>query len=458
MSITPRWRPATLSPMQLAYVNSTHRMNVVVAGRRSFKTEGAKRRVVREAIKFTRYSDGRFFCCAPTQQQAKDIFWEDIKALIPDDMLRATPRKSISDSELTIQLWNNAVIKVAGLDKPQRIEGKDWDGGVITEYGDCKPDVFSLHIRPMLTRGGWIDIEGVPEGRNHYYELADSVAKGEYPGAVRHHWTTEQVLHLWLGKEAAERELDEARRTLDTLSYRQEYLADFISFEGAAYYAFDDSLNVPQKGERVRYDSRYPLVFAFDFNRQPGVALILQEQPASAHSWVQKPNNRHGTLTCVIDEVFIERNSNTRKVCEQLVERWADIHTNGDVLLYGDPAGGAKTSSAVEGSDWDIIKDMLKPAFGSRVKDRVARSAPLVRTRLNTTNARLVSADGSVGTIIDPSCKRFIRDLEGVECKDTGELVKDKDSKLTHISDAFGYYVSEKFPSIGGSTNEFHTY
>jgi hypothetical protein len=422
-------------------------MNVVVAGRRSFKTEGAKRRLVRAAMTFTQYNDGRFYACAPTHQQAKDIFWEDIKALIPDDMLIGRRTDSISESDLTVHLWNNAVIKVAGLDRPQRIEGKDWDGGVISEYGDVKKDVLPLHIRPMMTRGGWIDIEGVPEGRNHYYELADEVKHGHRPNAAHHHWTTEEVLHLWLGEEAAETELAEAKRSLNALEYRQEYLADFVSFEGIAYYAYDETLNIPPPGFRVRYLDSAPLILCFDFNRTPGVCLVCQEQHAVRHSWVKQPNlSKDGMLTCAIDEVFIERGSNTRRVCETIMERWAGLH-EGEVMVYGDAAGGNKTSQGLDGSDWDIVFAMLKKGFKGRVRDRVAKSNPAVRARLNSVNYRLVAADGSVGTVIDPNCKRFIRDLEGVEADERGDIVKDKDSMLTHISDGFGYYVAERFGS-----------
>lgn len=454
--LTPRWHRAVLSPPQLAYVNSRARINAVVAGRRSFKTEGAKRRLVRRAIEFTEYSDGRFFATAPTNQQAKDIFWEDLKALVPEwALLGGSRRASVSDSELTIDLANGARLKVAGMDKPQRIEGRDWDGGVITEFGNCKPNVFSEIVRPMMTRGGWVDVEGVPEGRNHYYEFVCDVRADRVSGAALHEWTTEETLHLWLGRERAEQELAAARRSMDALVYQQEYLARFVSFEGQAYYALDRGLNVasaagpPERGPAL-YDPDLPLVLCFDFNRNPGVCAYVQEHPAARYPWLPRVPES-GEVTAVIGEVFIRRHSNTRKVCERILADWGERH-RGEVYVYGDATGGAKKSAA-EGSDWEVIEAHLRPVFGHRYRDRVERSNPAERARVNSMNARLVAADGTVGMIVDSrAAPNVLRDLEGVEANDAGEIVKEQGSPLTHISDAIGYYVHSRFPIGGGHT------
>jgi len=442
--MTDRWHPAVLSREQLNYVESTDRVNVVVAGRRSFKTEGAKRRVVLGALAHSLYHDARFFCCAPTQQQAKNIFWDDLKLLVPNWALQGHRREAISDGELKIKLVNGAQIWVAGLDKPQRIEGRDWDGGVITEFGNCKSNVLDEIIRPMMTRGGWIDIEGVPEGRNHYYSLACDVQDGKRNGAY-HHWTTEEVLHLWLGEEAAAEELADAQSAMDKLIYQQEYLARFITLEGQAYYAFEPESNVTVA---TRYDPGLPIHLCFDFNRSPGIALVLQEHPVDWYPGVHA-NKLHDTLTCAIGEVWKPRNSNTRKICTRLLTDWGK-HTQ-DVFIHGDATGGAKTTAAVEGSDWDIIETMLKPTFGHRYKDMVPRANPPVRVRVNSVNTRLVAASGEVGVLINPKrCPNLIRDLEGVEADSAGEVIKEKNGPLTHISDAFGYYLNEYFPLSGG--------
>lgn len=428
--LTKRWHPAMLSDKQYAYLRSQARINLVASGRRSFKTEGAKRRLVRAALTFSRYADGRFYACGPTQQQSKDIFWDDLKALVPDWALLKSRDQSISESELTIELCNGAVIRVAGLDKPARIEGRDWDGGVVTEYGNCKAGVFDNHIRPMMIRGGYIDIEGTPEGHNHYYKLVRRVQSGELKESAYFHWTTEEVLHYWIGEERAAAELAHAKSTMDELSYQQEYLGDFVLFEGRAYYCFTEESVRP-----IKYDPRRRLILCFDFNVEPGVAAVCQEIDGS---------------TCVIGEVWIPRNSNTPAVCRRIKQDWG--HHKGGFLVCGDATGGSRGTAQTEGSDWELIRTELR-GLGAVSYD-VPRANPAERARVNAMNSRIKAADGTRRLFVDPKCKHIIEDLEGVALLKggSGEIDKKHDPLRSHISDALGYYVVRYHP-VGDTTS-----
>ena len=439
--LTPRWTRCKLDPRQYAYLTSMARINTVPAGRRSFKTEASKRRVVSRAIKFHAYPNGRFFACAPTQQQAKDIFWADLKAMVPVWALRTRrPDIDISESELTIKLWQGAILKVAGLDKPARIEGGDWDGGVIDEYADCRPDVLDEHIMPMLVRGGWIDVIGVPGGRNHYYRFAQKVLNGELSDAAYFHWKASEVLHLYLGRERAEAFLDEMRKQMDPLTFDQEFNASFVTFEGRVYYGF---LQETHASERLRYDPSLPLILCFDFNVAPGICLICQEQPYRGD---RLDVDRAKTVTCCIDEVWIRNNSNTVRVCREVIERYG-AHP-GEVWCYGDATGGARGSAKVAGSDWELIEQALSPVFGGRLYPAYKKSNPRERVRINAMNSRIRAADEKIRFLVDPvKCPRTVMDFEGVVWNDkTGEIDKTSDKTLTHLSDAIGYYVAQVHP------------
>ncbi len=445
------WTPAKLLPQQLAYLHSTAWMNVVVSGRRSFKTEAAKRRVVRAAMMHTE-PGGRFFCTAPTQDQAREIFWEDqsnIRDLVPSFMLAGGARAAIRHSSpQTVFLANGARIIVAGLDRPARIEGGFWDGGVITEYGNCKANILAEHISPMLARGGWLDIEGVPEGRNHYYDLVCDVRAGKIPGARLFEWNSEDALPLYLDDAAGF--LERERAHMSARQYDQEWLGMFVSMEGQAYYAFDPELNVSPPGQQVLHDPDLPLILCFDFNRVPGVCAYLQEHPLDRYPWIKNPNTDQKTVTAAVGEIFIRHDSNTRRVCQRIIEDWGHIHRV-DVILYGDATGGAGGSAKVEGSDWDIIENMLRPVFKHFLRSGVPEANPAVRSRVNSVNTRLVAANGAVGMVIDQkNCPNLIRDFEGVEADDAGEIVKEQGSPLTHISDGVGYYLHRVFPAIAG--------
>jgi hypothetical protein len=77
-----------------AYWNSPHRFNVVPAGRRSGKTELAKRKLVRRALAATTSWVPSFFAAAPTRDQAKRIYWDDLKALVGRNILAKPPSET----------------------------------------------------------------------------------------------------------------------------------------------------------------------------------------------------------------------------------------------------------------------------------------------------------------------------------------------------------------------------
>ena len=240
--------------MQEAYSNSKHRFNTVPAGRRSGKTEVAKRRLIKRAIDFPKFDTPRFFAAAPTRDQAKRIFWQDLKDLVALKY-RAGPA---IESDLIIPLKNGAEIHVFGMDRPERIEGTPWDGGVLDEYANMKPEAWAAHVRPALAdRNGWCDLIGVPEGRNHYYDmdLAAKAAMREFGAAsewASFHWVSADILPA--GEIAA------ARRDLDPLTFAQEYEASFVNFEGRAYYPFDAAVHCA----RLDYDPHQKLFLRAD--------------------------------------------------------------------------------------------------------------------------------------------------------------------------------------------------
>ena len=433
--LTPRWSPLRPHPTQLAYWNSPHRFNVVPAGRRSGKTERAKRKLVRRAIAGTAFTPARFFAAAPTRDQAKRIYWDDLKRLCPPNLIIGTP----SESDLMIRLPFSE-IWVLGMDKPARIEGAPWDGGILDEYANMKPETWGAHVRPSLSdRLGWADLIGVPEGRNHYYDAYLAAQTQMLEQGEKSEWGA----FTWLSSDILpESEIIAAKRDLDPLTYAQEYEASFVNFEGRAYYAFTDANKARL---RDRYNPKAPLIFCLDFNVAPGVATICQE--------MELPNGTTGTG--VIGEVWIDDNSNTPAVCRKLLRDWGNHE--GRIEVYGDATGGARGTAQVDGSDWDLAKKVLRSGdgdlagLGQRVSFHVKPANPKERSRVNALNSRTCAIDGTIRLMVDPTyAPKVVRDLEGVRTLKggSGEIDKKIDPRLSHISDALGYYIEYRFPLV----------
>lgn len=423
-----RWTPLRPHPVQQELWNSSARFITVPAGRRSGKTELAKRRLVLSAMDGTDFFPARFFAGAPTRDQAKRLYWDDLKALSPPELIAGKPQ----ETELLITYVNGSQIQVVGLDKPQRVEGTPWDGCVIDEIADVKATTWPNHVRPALSdRRGWAWLIGVPEGRNHYYEL-HKAALADTTGTWKSFtWPSADIL--------PPEEIEAARLDLDPLVFDQEYGASFLNFTGRAYYAFLESRHCAQ----LAYDPKAPLILCFDFNVSPGVAVVAQEQLL--------PNKLLGTG--VIGEVWIKNDSNTEMVCRRLIHDWGKHE--GEVQVYGDATGGARGTAQVEGSDIDLIERQLRPTFGQRLSFHIPTHNPAERARVNAMNSRLLNGAGEIRLMVDPArAPHVVTDLEGVRVVSggSGELDKKHDKRLTHPTDALGYYVEYRFPITAAGT------
>lgn len=410
---TRRWTKMRPHAKQREYYTSEARFVVVPAGRRSGKTEICKRRKVKRMLTYNDVWDDPYFVFgAPTHAQAERLFWGDLLKLIPRDFIAST-------RGTTAQLVNGVQIIVTGMDKPERVEGIPIYDLSLDEYGNMKPEVWPEHLRPALSdQNGRADFIGVPEGMNHYQELALAAQTDTSGDWAFYSWWSEDILPA--GEIAA------AKRDLDDLTYRQEYQAEFVTFEGLAYYNFDPKIHASRV---LPYDPDLDLFLCFDFNVAPGVVAIAQQCPVTGHYFV-------------IGEVWIPRNSNTILVCSRIAADWGKHR--GDVYCYGDATGGAKGSAKVLGSDWDLIAQQLRPIFGSRLKFRVPKSNPYERVRVNAVNSFLLNVANEARLFIDPTkAKHVVDDLAGVRLVEggSGEIDKTSYPKLTHISDALGYML-----------------
>ncbi len=425
--LTPRWRPMKMHAERERLLSSPARHRLVAAGRRSGKTEDAKRIVIvgdanhPGALCPPDVPNPRFGIAAPTREQVKRIWWDDIKRMSP-----AWAIDAIHETELSIRYVTGSLLCLIGLDKPQRAEGDPYDGLVLDETQEVKPSAWLSSMRPTLSnRGrppGWPLRIGRPKGRNHFWDWFQEGQDAKNPDTQSFTWKSAEVL--------SPEEIAAAKRDLDPRTYQQEYEATFLSATGLVYYAFDRDVHLRD----VRYDASLPLVFCFDFNVAPGSAVVVQEQNG---------------VTCVVGEVHIPDDSRTDLVCSRLCAAYPNHRS--DVLIYGDPAGNQRRTSA-QSNDWDIVKQHLRRTF-PRVLDRVARSAPPIVDSVNSVNARLLNAAGECRFALNPqAAPQTLRDFEAVAWdtdKDTRDIDKD-DQKRTHWTDALRYYIHERFP-IGGS-------
>ena len=428
--LTSRWTRLFYHRAQWALWTAIFRFCVIEAGRRSGKTEIAKRRGVLAALNAPAHIvDYLVAYLAPTRDQAKAIYWEDLKRLVPYHLVH-----SVSEQHLTITLVNGAAIAVVGMDKPARIEGRPLDWAFVDEFANMKPGTWERHIRPALEtpgRPGRAWLYGVPRPSRQFKEAANWALDPANEDVGYFWWPSSDIL----SPEA----IAAAKRDLDELTYAQEFEAKRVNFTGRVYYDFLAGTHT----DSVVYDPNRDLHFLFDFNREPGVAAVAQELPYKGPK-----QSVAEVVTAIVGEVYIPRNSTTPRVCRKLIEDWKE-HP-GEVYLWGDVTGGAKGTAKIDGSDWDLILSHLAPVFEGRLHDRVGDENPPQRARVNAVNARIQAADGTVRLLVHPTrAPHVVEDFENVIWLEggAGEIDKDADDTLTHLSDAIGYYVFERYPT-----------
>ncbi len=194
---------------------------------------------------------------------------------------------------------------------------------------------------------------------------------------------------------------DNMAAQLDEKGIKQELEGEFISRAGgAAYYQFDRTRNV----QEVNWNGQLGFI-GLDFNVTPFCAVIGLFSSGKFF---------------IFDEIYMTGGSDTYMMAAELSRRGY-----GNFQVIADSTYSNRKTSGK--SDKRILESAGFTCMSTR--------NPFVVDRVTNMN-RLFAQDR---VIIDPKCKKLIRDLEQVTFKDNGQL-DGSNKELTHISDALGYF------------------
>lgn len=416
-----RWYKLKEHPIQRALieaVGSGVRFPVVPAGRRSGKTERAKRFVAKQAMG---NAGERYFIAAPTRDQVKKIYWADMKLLCLTSLCSKAP----SETDLIIYLDNGTEVHLIGLDRPERIEGILWTGGVVDEIADTKPEAWEANIRPALdtfnpTRPeyrAWCWLIGVPDGLNHYYDMVQYAEAANDPDWRVFHWKSSEIL--------PESIILAAKRQMSPKQYRQEYEA---SFEGASGRIYEDYSKANHTDAVI--EPHEQLLWMHDQNYTP----------LSSAVGVRRDNKLF-----LLDEIVLT-SAVSKQSAVEFVEKFKD-HKNRHVLIYGDPAGQAGEKHG-HASDYTDIEGVLR-AHGWTFTRKVKPAHPAIKDRQNAVRARICSADGVRSLFVNPNTAKWCdKGLATVQLKDGSAFQEDQSNKYQHITTAIGYCVDVEWPAV----------
>ena len=330
----------------------------------------------------------------PTRELGAKLFFYPFCTILDNIGIRY----NTNVAELTIKTQHGNVSVKSG-QYPERIVGETFTDIGIDELDALPMEKGLQTVRRMRERNrgrkdSHLFLVGTPEGFRALYEV---LIREPNPDTKVFHANTYDNHHLPQGY------VDELYNTYDNKMVQAYIRGKFVNLVGlTAHYAFDRKLHVkpvefPEIGSAIHV--------GIDFNVNPLCAC--------AGYYV-------GKKLRMFDEIYLN-NSNTFMLADELDHRYRDKYAT---YLYPDPTGGSrKTSSSI--SDLEILARR-----GYQLNSRFGITQ---RHSLNITNGRIFHNLVDV----DPRCKNLIVDLEQVVTDDAGHINKEKESHLTHMSDAF---------------------
>lgn len=413
-----RWYELIAHKVQMDLVSAVSRgvrFPVVPAGRRSGKTERLKRFVIKQAM----LNPGElYFLAAPTRDQVKKIFWDDVKKLSFSCMHQRRP----SESDLILYMPNGTEVHMIGLDRPERIEGVPWTGGGIDEIANIKPGAWAENILPALNTvtpdrpdyRAWCWLIGVPEGLNHYYDMAEYARTSGDPDWELFHWKSSEILPPDV--------IEAAKRVMSAQQFRQEFEASFETASGRIYSDYGTH-NITT----ATIQPHEQIWWCHDQNYTPMSSAICVKRLDSV---------------LILDEIILE-SAVSRQTAEEFVVKYEN-HLNKHVIIYGDPAGRAGEKHG-HPSDYVEIETVLR-ANGWKFTRKVKNKHPAIKDRQNAVRSKIKNAAGEVTLFVNPNRAKYAhKGLSTVQMK-KGSTFIEEETEYQHITTAIGYMIDREYP------------
>ena len=323
-------------PWQLDCFVSMKRFTVLVVHRRGGKTLAAVMKLIDAALR-SKVSDARFGYIAPQRNQAKTIAWDYLRRFGT-----MVPGVQVSEQELWVQFPNGARVRLFGSDAPDSLRGQYFDGLVLDEVAQMKPEVWGEILLPALSdRQGWALFIGTPKGMNLFSELY-------FRARTDPDWFAASYTCYETEALAAD-EIERVKKEMTEPQFRQEMLCDFSASSENRFISID-LVNDARTREAVCgiYD---PLIMGVDVGRfgdDESVIYIRKGRDGRTH-----PPLRY-------------RGLDTMALATRVAEQYEFFRADG---LFVDEGG-------VGGGVVDRLRQLRVPVIGVQFGGRPDRSQP----------------------------------------------------------------------------------
>jgi len=392
----------TLHPAQEVILNTAKRFNHLRCGRRFGKTT-----LIEElsSVALDGHYVGVWF---PTYKDLSEV-WKDLKKTYKPVISRTNEQLK------QIQLITGGLIDFWSMEDPDSGQGRKYHRAIIDEAAKASKlyQAWENTIRPTLTDfKGDAFILSRPKGKNNGFYLLEEKHR-QFDNWAFFHYDTYANPHI------DPKEVDEAKAQLDDVTFRQEYLAEYVDANDRPFlYAFDEKKHVIPE---YKPNPHLPILCSFDFNRDPMTCVIGQQTNLNT--------------VIVFDEVELP-DSSSYHVCDHIkakYNKWL-----GQIDVTGD-ATGHNRSALTRGNlnHYRVIKDEL---------GLMDRNLLVGKTNLANKDARVLcnSVLQNANFFITSNCKKTIKDFNTAYVDSFGDLVKTQMEGL-HLLDGGKYLICTVF-------------
>lgn len=228
----------SLTPMQMKIIQDEHRFRVLCIGRQAGKSHLAACAVILKALQ---KPNAVIWLVSPVYRQSIYMF-DKIVTLCRENNIPISTKKSNQNIEITFTITGSTFYGLSG-DDGDKLRGATLDLLIVDEAALIPdPEIWPKYLRPMVSvNHAPVLFLSTPKGKNWFYDIYKlgldennkdwiSYQASSYDGIICANDTEE----YHPGKD----ELDQIKTETDDLTWRQEYLAEFLDNGGTVFTSY----------------------------------------------------------------------------------------------------------------------------------------------------------------------------------------------------------------------------
>lgn len=224
------------------------------AGRRGGKTRIGALSMIEELAP----ANLLWWACAPTYPKLNDYVLPAFFKQMPAAWLEH-PATDWSESELTLTLPHKTMVQFRSLEDPDRGRGPGLNGLWIDEICELTEKHWDTISPALADQSGIFFATTSPKGPDWVHKRFYLPAQLGTPGYWACHFTT--LDNPWMSQTAQKAYVAEQKESMTDLMFRQEYMAEVVSFSGAIFGDILDPCVIEGTDEEMRqYFPEWPKI------------------------------------------------------------------------------------------------------------------------------------------------------------------------------------------------------